>query len=399
MHHPRISWSACNSNIFRRSYYSLATGILILSSSCDIITSTSAFLTTTTTRSSSFCRNYPHYYRDDEASSMIKRTPSSFQLHAIPEYEATARQLADYAPAATSLFNNMKLPASVVTAGMVSLGFATSFPKLPKDTLERVYSKETRAQCASLERLHIVVALISVTSELVVVLWSAVEVNQLTEKEYAPAYSVWDLIQRDADLGWSAVNSHFVLGIIGFVTMLWLRAYVMLLAVKASRALKAGASAGTAAALCLLISIVNRGVQSGGGQGIGYGKSILDLLVHYVSLLFQVATNMDSPGPLQFSAILLELTSLAFMLNVLITESDTSKPPIMEDGDSCPVIDLEEEVLDMASLSAKEKEKLETCMILREEEAQAKLQKVNNDEEEDEDEEEKEDSGSSGVFI
>ena len=38
---------------------------------------------------------------------------------------------------------------------------------------------------------------------------------------------VWDLIHRDCDLAWSAVNSHFILGIMGFTSMLWLRAYVM----------------------------------------------------------------------------------------------------------------------------------------------------------------------------
>lgn len=304
--------------------------------------------------------------------------------------------LGDYAPAAESLFNNMKLPAAVVTAGMISLGFATGFPKLPKDTLERVYSKETRARCASLERLHIVVALISVTSELIVVLWSAVEVNQLTERTYEPSYSVWDLIQRDADLAWSAVNSHFVLGIIGFVVMLWLRAYVMLLAVQASRPLMVAASSGTTAALCLMISIVNRGVQSGGGQGVGYGKSIIDLVVHYISLLFQFATNLDNPGPLQVSAIGLESTSLCCMFYILLTESDMSKPQPVNEEDSCPLVDLDDEDFNVENLTAKEREKLETCLDLQqaEKERQELIQKLTGGDEDDE-EENREDSDNS----
>ena len=80
-------------------------------------------------------------------------------------------------------------------------------------------------------------------------------------------HSVWDLIHRDCDLAWSAVNTYYILGIIGFVGMLWLRAYVMLLASKASRNLMTAASTGTAAALCLMVSIVNRGVENGGGLG------------------------------------------------------------------------------------------------------------------------------------
>jgi hypothetical protein len=274
---------------------------------------------------------------------------------------AAAPLLADYAPAATSLFNNMKLPAAVVTAGMISLGFATSFPILPDDTPARQYSTAIRDRCDSLRRLHVVVALISVTSELIVVMWAAVQVNQLTERAYPPAASVWALIERDADLAWSAVNSHFVLGIIGFVTMLALRAYVMLLAAEASSALMTAASTGTAAALCLMISVVNRGVEAGGGDGVGYGRTILDLLVHYVVLLSRCATDDESPGPLELSAIVLEVTSVAFALQVLITGNDK-----MADEEECPVVDVgaNGEIVDGELLSDQEREKAELCLAM-----------------------------------
>lgn len=83
----------------------------------------------------------------------------------------------------------MKLPAAVVTAGMISLGFATRFPELPSDSLDKVYPTNIRQRVTKLDRLHIVLGLISVTSELIVVLWAAVEVNQLTERAHLPAYS------------------------------------------------------------------------------------------------------------------------------------------------------------------------------------------------------------------
>lgn len=262
--------------------------------------------------------------------------------------------LADYAPVATSLFNNMKLPAAVVTAGMISLGFATTFPELPRQRSDnqQTYPPKLRARCEAIKRLHIVVALISVTSELIVVMWAAVEVNQLTERQYGLSNSVWELIQRDCDLAWSAVNSHFVLGIIGFVTMLALRAYVMLLAAEASTALMTAASTGTGAALCLMISIVNRGVESGGGDGLRYGNTILDLFQHYVMLLAQAATDEISPGPLQLLAIILETISLVFMANVLIYNNGRTKYPSETEGlsdidfdeydeeEECPVIDI-----------------------------------------------------------
>ena len=290
-----------------------------------------------------------------------ERIRPTTQLDVVAADPTTASVLADYAPAATSLFNNMKLPAAVVTAGMISLGFATSFPVLPEDTPSRQYSRKIRDRCDSLRRLHVVVALISVTSELIVVMWAAVQVNQLTERSYLPTASVWELIERDADLSWSAVNSHFVLGIIGFVTMLALRAYVMLLAAEASSALMTAASTGTAAALCLMISIVNRGVEAGGGEGVGYGRTIVDLLVHYAVLLSRCATDGESPGPLELSAIIFEITSIAFALQVLITGNDK-----MADEEECPVVDvgINGEIIDGDLLSEQEREKAEICLAM-----------------------------------
>ena len=215
------------------------------------------------------------------SSSLLHHSTTSLSATTTVINTVTA-EMADYAPAAASLFNNMKLPAAVVTAGMISLGFATRFPELPRDTLDKVYPNSIRAQVAKLERLHIVLGLLSVTSELIVVLWAAVAVNQLTERTYEPATSVWQLIHRDCDLAWSAVNSHYILGIIGFVGMLWLRAYVMLLASSASKSLMNAASTGTAAATCLMISIVNRGVESGGGTAVDrYGNTILGELYEF----------------------------------------------------------------------------------------------------------------------
>lgn len=148
-------------------------------------------------------------------SYISRRRKQTFQLYdttiipaakSVIEQAAAAQQgivLADYQSDAAALFNNMKLPAAVVTAGMISLGFATRFPELPKDTMDKVYPTNIRQRVAKLDRLHIVLSLISITSELLVVLWAAVEVNQLTEREFLPAYGVWDLIHRDCDLAWS----------------------------------------------------------------------------------------------------------------------------------------------------------------------------------------------------
>ncbi|KAL7531294.1 hypothetical protein ACHAXR_003959 [Thalassiosira sp. AJA248-18] len=293
----------------------------------------------------------------------------------------------------------MKLPSAVLTAGMISLGFATRFPELPRDSLDKVYAPEVRQRCAKLERLHIVLGLISVTSELIVVLWAAVEVNNLTERAYEPAYSAWDFIHRECDLAWSAVNSHFILGIIGFSAMLWLRAYVMLLSANASKTLMTAASTGTGASLCLMVSIVNRGVESGGGNSIDrYGDGILDLFQHYAMLLLQIATNADSPGPLQLLAMVLEITSLSCLFMVLMKEKDASFEDQI-DEDSCPIdaYDILNDDEEVAKLSANEVEKLKTCMMLEEEEEQQ--QSCLMEAEEEEEKRRLADSGNSSVNV
>ena len=99
----------------------------------------------------------------------------------------------------------------------------------------------------------------------------------------------------------------------------------MLIVAEASSVLMIGDGSGTGAALCIMISIVNRGVESGGGGGDRYGATMLDLYDHYAVLLSRNALDMDSPGPLQLAVIVLELTSAVFMLNVLLFDNGKRK--------------------------------------------------------------------------
>ena len=223
--------------------------------------------------------------------------------------------LVDYSPAATALFNNMKTPASILAAGMVSLGFLAPF------RLQRIQDDDTLlSRVEDLKRVYIVVTLISFCSELLAVMWATVAVNQLTERnDLLAAASVWELLERDFDLEWAATNSHFVLGMIGFMYMVGIRGYVMLLAEGASATLTTAALAGVASALALMVSVVNRGVAAGGGQGVGYGQNILDLFAHYVTLLYKRATDTTSFGPLELTAIVLQLISLSLSAYAIVS--------------------------------------------------------------------------------
>ena len=111
----------------------------------------------------------------------------------------------------------------------------------------------------------------------------------------------------------------------------------MLIASSASNELMTASLTGITASLCLMISIVNRGVESGGGTtDARYGSTILDLFVHYAELLFKSAINVNDPGPLQFSAICLQAISFFFLLNVLLLDNGKMDYNYCDD-DSCSI--------------------------------------------------------------
>ena len=71
------------------------------------------------------------------------------------------------------------------------------------------------------------------------------------------------------------------------------------------------AAAGWAASgLALMVSIVNRGVAAGGGDGSAEGRSVLALFTRYTVLLTKSALGrVGTPGPLELVAMLLAAAS------------------------------------------------------------------------------------------
>ena len=141
----------------------------------------------------------------------------------------------------------------------------------------------------------------SLASLLIAIMCSSVAVNQLTENKPDLAASVWDLLQRDYALAWAAVNSHFVLGMLGFMWLIGTKAFFM-----------GGGPAAFGLALSgmtAMVSIVNRGVASGGGAvGKRFGTSVLGLFQSYASLLW--THSRKTLGPLEYVAVGIFLCSI-----------------------------------------------------------------------------------------
>jgi hypothetical protein len=167
-----------------------------------------------------------------------------------------------------------------------------------------------------LRKIFPLASVASLASLLVAVMCSSVAVNQLTENKPDLAASVWDLLQRDYALPWAAVNSHFVLGMIGFMWLIGTKAYFMGGGPAAFGLAMSGVSA--------MVSIVNRGVASGGGKvGQRYGRSIIGLFRSYLSLLWN--RSKESFGPLEYVAVGLLVGSVMTYMKFVWVQVATSK--------------------------------------------------------------------------
>jgi hypothetical protein len=227
----------------------------------------------------------------------------------VMDIPAATAILKDYAPATASLFNNMKVPASIIGGAMVGIGFAAPLKFEPE--------VDDGPFAIFLRRSYPFAAVLSLCSELIAVMWATVAVNQLTETKVEMASSVWDLIQRDFEIPWVATNAHFVLGMLGFMWVICSKAYFL-----ANKGALGASAAGLAwSSMLLITSIVNRGIAAGGGDGAhNYGSSVLALFKTYSSLFFKRAFAKESFGPLEVSAAALALFSLGNGARIIIRD-------------------------------------------------------------------------------
>lgn len=221
-----------------------------------------------------------------------------------------------YASEAVALFNNMKTPTTLLIGAMVPIGLLQPLESKPPENGRR----ENRLE-RTIRRAYPLVAILSLLSELVSVIWATVAVNKLTETAIAPASSVWDLLQRDFDLPWSAVNAHFFMGMLGFAFMIGTKAYFQSNGGLIGQSIASVVMSG----LLLMISIVNRGVARGSGDGMRYGSSVLHLIGHYCVKLFKQATNRNNFGLFESMAISLLVFSSIQGVRALISREDEGK--------------------------------------------------------------------------
>ena len=158
----------------------------------------------------------------------------------------------------------------MLAGGLVPLSFLA--PQLPDDT-----KLQKKLRC-----MYNIISVLSLASELMCIVYATVASNKLVETAVAPAKSVFELIQRDYELSWIATNVHFMLGLMGFLTMVGLRAYMLFPA-----KLNTAASGMAVASLLAMISVVNKGVSRGDGKGHALASSLVSLNLRYGVLLMK----------------------------------------------------------------------------------------------------------------
>jgi hypothetical protein len=241
-----------------------------------------------------------------------------------------ATSLAQYSSQVIALFNNMKVPASILAGALVPLGVLTPLPVEIRDTKTAIpatsstpvgalknQGKNQPAQVVQqrtvvidesesmlirrLRKVYNVVALLSLLSNLIAVMWATEAVNQLTELFVAPAESPWHLIQRDYEIQWVATNAHFVFGMFGFAFCIGLRCYLN--AGPYHPVLGRSLASLAVSGLLLMMSIVNRGVAVENGNFKGGATNVWSLLVKYIQLLINRELNSKTMGFLEISAV------------------------------------------------------------------------------------------------
>ncbi|KAJ1635572.1 hypothetical protein T492DRAFT_965359 [Pavlovales sp. CCMP2436] len=173
---------------------------------------------------------------------------------------AAAVALADHSGKAATLFGNMRVPASLLAGALLPLAFG--FPMPPcKDEVSH-------------------------------------------------------LLMRDYEQYWLGTNVHFLLGLLGAVAMIGIRAGLLGGVLPAATAVSG---------ILLMTSIVNRGIAIGDGSGVDgvkFGSHFGSLIMRYMFIVAQQAVREG--GPLALASVILPTASVALALRRLFAPPSIS---------------------------------------------------------------------------
>ena len=193
---------------------------------------------------------------------------------------------------ASKLFSNLLLPASVLAGAVVSAGLITPLPAAPSNE---------KQGATFVRKTFPMLAFATIASEILCIIWSTMAINQLSSKPVPMTETVWALLHhKQFALYWTAVNAHFVMGMLGFLGIIAARVYFM-----TGQGPAGNSAVGIIGAVTMyMLSIVNRTVTTGGGKA-RFGGSVMALFQNYARLLWKGTSKKSSFGPLETAAFIL----------------------------------------------------------------------------------------------
>ena len=229
--------------------------------------------------------------------------PALLHVAATPR-AAPELALASHAADAAALFGNMQGTAALLTGGLVPLAsFAGPKPQ-----------SSDSPNTARLKRLHMLVAWTSLVSERTAIMcvpnltaarlttgmsldsaelillcdcrYATIARNVLLEAAVPHTHSLKELLLRgEYALAWTGVNSHFLFGLLGFVSTVSLNAWLSFGCNCAGGRIGPALACGASSALLLMLSVVNSAVGKGDAQSVQHLPSLLGLFQRYAFLL------------------------------------------------------------------------------------------------------------------
>jgi hypothetical protein len=185
--------------------------------------------------------------------------------------------LADYSAAATGLFNNMRNPAAFIGGAMVPIGIL-SCPTIDKDDSPRI---------KLLKKANIIIAVASLLSEILAVIYSSIAINKIAEIAQPQTYGVAQLLAERHELAWLGTNIHFLLGMMGFALIVGCKSFFSV-----GTDLGKVTISWSIAAFLQALAIVNRGIAEGSvGNDVSsrFASNFFMLIVKYISVLIKAS--------------------------------------------------------------------------------------------------------------
>ena len=226
----------------------------------------------------------------------------------------TAVALADHSKDVASLFNNMRTPAALLTGGLVPLGILSAQP-----IDEENDSRGTKL----IKQANVVLAVTSLLSEIIAVIYSSIAINKLVEVPSPPTAGVAELISQHYELSWLGTNIHFLIGMMGFILLVGNRTYLMF-----GQTLGKFAIGLSVASFLQALHVVNKGIAMGSINKscvqTQFATNFFKLCLRYVKIAIQ-----NVHGFCGIAAMVITFaTVVATMYSFLATSKEAIAPAV-----------------------------------------------------------------------